>query len=303
MTSPPVTVVMRTKNCDWVVDQALAALYAQDFTDFELLVVDSGSTDRTLEMVGRTPARVVRIAPQDYVPGAVLNDAIATIRSPVIVFQNSDTVPLHPSALRRLLAPLRDERIAASFARQIPRPEALPWVRRDYARAFPERGPAPEWLPLSLPFAAMRRSVWERHPFYVDAWGSEDTEWGVWARRQGHSIVYVPDCRVMHSHNYTLSQIYGRRFIEGEADAFVHPDAPQGPIRAIHRAARSTAADALDAVRRGAWGECLTAPARRAVFHWAHWRGHRHGARRRRRGDTDLRTGQRIVLSRHESVR
>jgi len=294
---------MRTKNCAWVVDQALAALYAQDYTDFELLVVDSGSTDATLEMVGRTPARVVRIAPQDYVPGAVLNDAIATIRSPLVVFQNADTVPLEPSALRRLLAPLCDESVVATFARQIPRPEARPWVRRDYRSAFPASGPAPEWMPLSLPFAAMRRSVWERHPFYVDAWGSEDTEWGAWARREGHNIVYVPGCRVMHSHNYTLSQIYGRRFIEGEADAFVSPEDPHGPARAVHRALRSAAGDALSAFRQGEWRDGLTAPARRAVFHWAHWRGHRHGARRRRSGDTDLRTGQRIVLSRHESIR
>ena len=57
--SARVDVVMRTKNSDWVVDRALAALYSQRHRDFDLLVVDSGSTDRTLEIVRRHPHRLV----------------------------------------------------------------------------------------------------------------------------------------------------------------------------------------------------------------------------------------------------
>jgi glycosyltransferase involved in cell wall biosynthesis len=49
---PRVTVIMRTKNSDWVVHQALAALFSQTYRDFELLVVDSGSTDRTEQRLG-----------------------------------------------------------------------------------------------------------------------------------------------------------------------------------------------------------------------------------------------------------
>ena len=56
--SPRVSVIMRTKNSDWVVAQALQALHSQTFRDFELLVVDSGSTDRTLEIVAQFPARL-----------------------------------------------------------------------------------------------------------------------------------------------------------------------------------------------------------------------------------------------------
>jgi rhamnosyltransferase len=41
-----VSIIMRSKNSDWVIDQALAGLFAQSYKDFELWVVDSGSTDR-----------------------------------------------------------------------------------------------------------------------------------------------------------------------------------------------------------------------------------------------------------------
>jgi len=48
---------MRSKKSDWVIAQALAALFSQEIQeDFELLIIDSGSTDRTLEIVSEYPA-------------------------------------------------------------------------------------------------------------------------------------------------------------------------------------------------------------------------------------------------------
>ena len=243
-----VSVIMRSKNSMPVIAQALQGLYSQDFRDFELLVVDSGSTDTTLEVVAQYPARVIRIRPEDYFPGRVLNAAIREARGDILVFQNSDVVPLHVQALGRLLAPFDDPRVAATFARQLPRPEADTWVRREYALSFPESGEAPPWITLSLPLAAVRRSAWEQHPFYDAAWGSEDTEWGAWARSHGHEVRYVPDSRVMHSHNYTLRQLYGRRFIEGEADAFIY-DRAETLLHVAARIATSTLREGMAHVR------------------------------------------------------
>ena len=200
VSTPRVSIVMRTKNADWVVGQALAALYSQTFTDFELIVVDSGSTDGTLDIVRRYPCDLVEIAADSYIPGPVLNNAIERASGEIIVFQNSDVVPLDDGCLGRLVAAFDDAEVQAAFARQVPRPEAHAWVRRDYAQSFPTRGEAPPWMTFSLPLAAMRRSVWCERPFYEEAWASEDSEWGHWARSNGHRIAYVPSKeRPMHS--------------------------------------------------------------------------------------------------------
>lgn len=297
--SAPVTVIMRTKNAAWVVDQALAALFAQDRADFELLVVDSGSTDATLDAVARWPHRLVRIPATAYYPGRVLNAAIEATSSEVVVFQNSDVVPIGPHALDRLLRALDAPGTVAAFARQVPRPEASTWVRRDYAATFPATGTPPDWMRYSLPFAAMRRSAWEAHRFYEDAWGSEDTEWGHWATRAGLGVRYVPECVVMHSHDYTLRQLVGRRFIEGEADAFIY----RGDDPLWRRAAATATSIARDVgahlSARDARGLALS-PVRRAVSAWAYHRGHRLGQRRLARGDRDASVGQRVVLERWE---
>ena len=300
--APRVSVIMRTKNCDWVVGQALAALFSQNYREFELLVVDSGSTDRTLEIVRRYPHRLRQIAATDYYPGQVLNDAIGETRGELLVFQNADAVPLHAGVLGQLVAAFDDPEVQAAFTRQLPRPEAATWVRRDYAASFPEAPETPPWITLSLPMAAMRRAAWERHPFYADAWGSEDTEWGLRARANGWTLRYVPGATVMHSHDYTLRQLYGRRFIEGEADAFLHDDAGALATHLLGFGS-SVARDLLACLRAGDLADLPRVPLRRAVYHWGHLRGARHGTRRRRSGDRDTSVGQRAVLTRHESER
>jgi rhamnosyltransferase len=291
------SIIMRTKNADWVVEQALRALHSQTVRDYELVVIDSGSTDRTLDIVRGYSPILIEIPASAYLPGAVLNQAIAQSTGEILVFQNSDVVPLSSHALERLIAVFDEPNVVASFARQTPRPEAASWVRRDYAVSFPAQGDAPAWMPLSLAFAAMRRSMWKCHPFHTAAFGSEDIEWGVWARNQGYSVRYVPECVVMHSHNYTVREAFGRRFIEGEADAFIHHDKVSLPQLAM-RIVGSTARDMAYHTKVRDWKGLFEAPVRRTAFHLGYYQGHRHGERRQSGAQVDARLGQRLVLER-----
>jgi rhamnosyltransferase len=293
-----VTVVMRTKNSAWVVREALDGLFAQNNRSFELIVVDSGSTDETLSIVNEYPCRLLEIEAGNYFPGAVLNMALNEVTSELVVFQNSDAIPADNSLLEHLLEPFSDSDVAATFARQLPRAEAEPWVRREYSASFPASGQAPSWMILSFAAAAIRRSCWLERPFYRDSWASEDAEWGAWAKKRGYKIIYVPDALVTHSHNYTLSELYGRRFVDGEADAFVH----SGRIGEVQMAKRTVGAlvrDVMEYVRVGQWSGIASIPARRAVDYWAYRKGYRHGIRRRLSGNDDAAYGQAVALTRH----
>lgn len=294
-----VSVIMRSKNSESTIAQALSALFSQDFADFDLLVVDSGSTDRTCEIVSKYPCTLVRIEARAYFPGAVLNSAIAQTHGEIIVFVNSDAVPLVPQTLSRLVAAFDDAKVQAAFARQLPRPDADTWVRRDYASSFPDADHTPPWIKLSLPMAAMRRSIWEQRPFYTDAWASEDTEWGHWALTHGHAIKYVPDALVMHSHNYTLRQLYGRRFVEGEADAFIFGVA-DGVARMVVRAKLAMARDILRCLRDLDLVGLPSIVPRRVVYFWAYHQGHKLGKQRIASGDRNAATGQTVVLTRQD---
>lgn len=219
-----VTVIVRTFNVAWVLDQALLSLSKQRDVDIDLMIVDSGSTDETLQMITHYPHRFLEVEPGTYFPGKVLNNAVSKATTNLIVFINSDVVLLDPYAIKKLIEPLESAEVAATFGRQIVRPEADLLVKHDYDRAFPSKNKQPDWMHYSLPIAAMKKDIWEKLPFYIDAWGSEDTHWGVKVKKMGYKVVYVPEAIAMHSHNYTFKQLASRRRIEGEADVYIYPE-------------------------------------------------------------------------------
>lgn len=294
------TVIMRTKNSAAYLEQTLKALFSQAYRNFELHIVDSSSTDNTLGIAERFPCEVRVINAADYFPGKVLNAAVEAARTPIVVFLNSDAVMLSEEALGTLVAAVKKRDVDAAFARQVPRPEAAPWVRREYEINFPRYGNPPPWITYSLPLAAMRRSAWKKRPFYTWAWGSEDTEWGRWARESGVGLRYVPRSMVMHSENYNLKQLYGRKFIEGEADAYIYRDQSLGVGRLLGRCLKATLLDFASYLRSWDFFGLLMVPLRRVVYYWAYFKGFRWGLWRLRNNSSEAILGQDIVLQSYQ---
>ncbi len=296
---PGVSVIVRTKNCEDIIAQSLGALFSQDYKDFELIVVDSGSTDRTLDIVANYPCHLIHMAPEDYISGRALNLGASHARANLLAFQNSDTVPLAPDALGLLVEALDDHRVHAAFGRQMPRPDAWSWVRLELASAFPDSDSTPPWITFEAPFSIMRKTAWEEHPFFEDAWGSEDTEWGYWARDNGKKIRYIKDARVMHSHNHNLRQLYGRLFCDGEALALILSD-KESMVASCGRGVVAAARECAYAIRHGHLADLRIIPIRRAVMHWAYYKGHKLGEHRLQTGDRDPTTGQKVILKRYD---
>jgi rhamnosyltransferase len=182
-----VSIIIRTKNSSNIIDQTLKALFSQTFKNFDLIIVDSDSTDDTLEKCSKYEHKLLVFTSQEYHPGKVLNSAINKCNTELVVFLNSDCVMLLPNSLQILLDELDDNNVSAAFSRQVCRPEALSWVRRDYEAAFPD-SLNPSWMHFSLPLAAIRKEVWEKIPFYTQAWASEDTKWAVDIKNHNYLI-------------------------------------------------------------------------------------------------------------------
>ncbi len=273
------SIIIRTKNSADILAQTLKGLFSQTFTDFDVMIVDSGSKDDTVSIAQKFVSNIVSIKAEDYFPGKVLNSAIERTKSDLIVFLNSDAVFLTPGSLELLLNSFDDPNVQAAFGRQIPRPDAKTWVLRDYGVSFPSTVPAPPWLLLSFPIAAMRRSIWEKRPLYTDAWGSEDTEWGYWAQKNDVLIKYVPEALVMHSHNYTLRELYGRRFIEGEADVFIY-GRRYNWVNIIIDLTKSSVNDLIYYFKARDLLRIPFIPIRRFVYYWSYYKGYQVGIAR-----------------------
>ena len=113
-------------------------------------------------------------------------------------------------------------------------------------------------------------------PFDEEIQYSEDVEW-TWRNSQRKDdpvkVVYCPDSRVEHSHNYTLRELWKRFKGEGVADRVIYGDRPT-LVRELLSAARETLRDfAYLLPRPKGWREIPLAPVRRLVQRISHWKG------------------------------
>lgn len=221
-----ISIVIPVKNGGEKLRACLEAIRAQRAEGFEVIVVDSGSTDGTPELARSLGARVHHIPPHEFNHGATRNLGAQLARGDILVFTVDDAVPLREDWLERLTAPLRDgSGIVAAYSRQVPREDAVPPER--YFLGFlygqePRIQRAPGASDLSMDTtlfsncgSAMTRSIWERFQFTDDIIISEDQEWSSRVLSAGYSIAYVPEAAIRHSHPYTMATAFKHFFDSG----------------------------------------------------------------------------------------
>jgi rhamnosyltransferase len=189
--------------------------------EFEIVVLDSGSEDGTVEIAKNLGVRVQTIPPTGFNHGESRNRLAEIARGDLLVFTVADAYPANGRTLVDLTQPLRQESdLVGVTGRQIPRPDADLMARweTDYQSQVFNKGvrrkrmlPPKEFARLDfnqqveiISFdnvcSAMRRSAWERFPFSRLNFG-EDLDWSFRVMKAGHAILHNPKAQVYHSHN------------------------------------------------------------------------------------------------------
>ena len=275
-----ISILVRSRNDEAIIGRTLEGIFAQkvDFP-FEVVVCDDASTDKTKEIAERFPVRFFTRPEGKYKPGRTLNALVKDAKGDLLVFNNSDAVPLDEHWLAELIKPLVSEPDKAifAFANQMPRQDATALVRKDSERAFGDGKVHATWrFFFSVASSATWKKLLVETPFDEEIQFSEDVEW-TWrnSRRQQNpvSIVYCPDSHVEHSHNYTLKQLARRFKGEGTADRVIFGDKPS-LLREVAGAAKETLRDWAYLLKRpGNWLEIFASPVRRLVQRISHWSG------------------------------
>lgn len=226
------SVVIPTKNGGVQFREALQALQAQTiWAKTELLVVDSGSSDGTVDAARAAGARVVQIPPEDFNHGATRDFGISMARSGIVILLVQDALPFDDRLLESVVQAFDDAEVAGVYARQIPRPGADVLTKRNLDRWLTGRTrreerqmPSLAWYEALPPMekylfcnfdnvcSAIRRTVWEAHRFgHIDF--GEDIDWAERVLKEGHKLVYEPSAAVVHSHDRPVSYEYKRTYV------------------------------------------------------------------------------------------
>jgi rhamnosyltransferase len=229
MDAPFVTIILRSFNEAWALRDTLPALHAQTYRNWELIVIDSGSTDGSCDLIRQSnPRSFIQIASHEYNPSRVMNMGMELARSEFGIFINADATPQGKDWLRPLVMALQDSQVAAVYGRQVPRPDCQAVFAHDYDRCFGTRRESAKWEHFfSMANSGIRKDVWSQRGFSDRFQYSEDDEYTRWCRGRGYKVLYVPESVAMHSHNYTAAQAYKRSFGEGKALAGVWSGKPE----------------------------------------------------------------------------
>jgi rhamnosyltransferase len=225
MNVPPVSIAVRSFNEGWALKETLAGIAAQDYQVRELIVIDSGSTDGSVEMIRNArPRHFIQIPSKAYKPGRVMNQAMELASTEFVIFLNADATPEGTKWLTPLVCALKSPNTGAVFGRQVPRPGCWAVYAHDYERCFGNKRESARWAHFfSMVSSGLRKDIWSRRGFREDLQYSEDDEYTRWCCAEGYRVVYCPESVVVHSHNYTPDQAYKRSFGEAKALAAVWP--------------------------------------------------------------------------------
>ncbi len=220
---PLVSIIVRSCNEGWALCQTLPALMAQEYRNWELIVIDSGSTDGSVELIRQAkPKHFIQIQRQEYNPSRVMNRGMDLAKSEYGIFLNADATPQGEGWLRPLVTALFDFDTAAAFGRQIPRAGCRAVYRLDYERCFGTNRDSGKWDHFfSMVSSGLRKDIWSKRGFLEKMTYSEDDEYTRWCKAQGYQVVYCPNSVVAHSHNYTSAEAFKRSYGEGRALAAV----------------------------------------------------------------------------------
>lgn len=231
------SVIIPTKNAGPLFRQVLDAASEQETPwPYEIIVVDSGSSDGTVAYAREKKVRVLEIAPESFGHGRTRNYAVGQSIGEFALVITHDALPASRTWLAGMVAAVEQAPdIAGAFGRHLAYPDCDPYTARDLALHFEncraigavrriedrKRFNSDDGYRQGLHFfsdnnACLRRSVWERHP-YPDVEFAEDQIWARTVLEAGYAIAYADDAAVFHSHSYSVFETGRRAYDESAA--------------------------------------------------------------------------------------
>jgi len=282
-----VSIVIRTLNEARHLDDLLVMIGRQktDF-DVETVLIDSGSTDGTVEIAEKRGARVTTIDKSEFSFGRSLNRGCAFSDGEILVLISGHCVPAGEHWLQNLCQPLIDEQASYSYGRQIGDDSSNYSERRIFAKYYPAESAIPQKeFFCNNANSAILRSVWKDYLFDEDLTGLEDMELSKRIWNRGHKIAYVAEAPVFHHHQESWAQV--RRRFEREAMALraIMPEVHVTPLDVLRWVASSTWKDWRAAARHGIKSTSKWDMLR---YRWNQYRGSHKGNHDHRRMSQEL---------------
>lgn len=234
--NPKLSIILRSKNEEKWIHSCLTSVFNQTYRNFEVILVDNKSTDRTVERAKQFPlTKILEI--HEFYPGKALNLGINESSGDYLVCLSSHCIPINEQWLSNLLAAFTDESIAGVYGRQEPLTFTPDVDKRDLINIFGLDKKVQRKDPFFHNANSMiRKDVWEQFPFSNSTTNLEDRIWAKNVLEHGYTIVYEPEARVYHYHGINQGRNTERAKNVVQILENLHPSINGGYIPGKHSA-------------------------------------------------------------------
>lgn len=199
--APQISIIIRTKNEERFIGETLAAVFEQDIDlPFEVIVIDSGSTDATCKIVRQFEVRLYEMDPRQFTYGRALNYGAGLAAGEYLINLSAHCIPMSFSWMNSLLDPLKVRpHVAATYGKQVPIKGLNPFEERLLTAAFTPNENGKIRPPFSNSNCAIRKATWDTYRFDEKASFAEDFIWSQTLPAE-YQIEFVADAAVYHTH-------------------------------------------------------------------------------------------------------
>lgn len=235
-----ISVVIRTYNEEKHIGEVLESLKNQIYKNYEIVIVDSGSTDGTVKILKEFDTKLVFIEKEEFNYSYASNVGVENSQGNIICFLSGHSVPVHDDYLLNINNIFQDKKIGACYGDVIALSDGSIYEKiynylgylknRIKGRGNQVRHETAIHPGIfSCSNAAARKNLLVKHPFQVDLGnGGEDVEVAYRIIQDGYVIAKVPRLLVKHSHGQNLlafmKQLKSWRIMYREVLNFINGD-------------------------------------------------------------------------------
>lgn len=220
------SIIIRAFNEEKHIKRLLEGIQKQtSLVGIEVILVDSGSTDNTVNIAKDYDVKIINIKPEEFSFGKALNIGCEAATGEFLIFASAHVYPLYTDWISRLLKPFEDSKIALVYGRQVGDKSSKYSEKQLFKKWFPEVSNPNQ----SHPFcnnanAAIRKSLWLELPYDESLTGLEDLDWANKVLKLGYNVVYDSKATIVHVHEETPKKIFNRYYREAIAIKNIFPN-------------------------------------------------------------------------------
>jgi glycosyltransferase involved in cell wall biosynthesis len=272
------SIIIRAFNEEKHIKRLLEGIQKQTSSvDIEIILVDSGSTDNTVNIAKNYKAKIINIKPEEFSFGRALNRGCEAATGEFLIFASAHVYPLYTDWINRILKPFNDPKIALVYGRQIGDKNSKYSEKQLFKKWFPEISNFNQ----SHPFcnnanAAIRKSLWLELPYDESLTGLEDLDWANKILKSGYNVAYDAKATIVHVHEETPKKIFNRYYREAIAIKNIFPNQKFSFFDFIWLTMSHIAIDYGFAIKEQVFlNNIFEVPLFRVLQFWGTYKGHR----------------------------